>query len=136
VRVFNCCVLPLCVEVLLSHVHAFLNSFFFSRKSPKTDKDLYQLTEETESGILREYSYDGIPDLQFDEGASRDLGDDLPAPTSTKPSNNPVSDFWKMVFSMLFLSWVNNNKKQKRLANGASTKTSSPVDDSMPVVLN
>jgi hypothetical protein len=52
-------------------------------------------------------------------------------------SNSAVAEFWKMVFSIFFLSWMKHSQPKKIENGGKSTTTStaSSVDgDSVPVL--
>jgi hypothetical protein len=51
-----------------------------------------------------------------------------------KLSNSAVAEFWKMVISIFFLSWMKNSKQQKKIENGgkSTAASASSSEDSVP----
>jgi hypothetical protein len=132
---------------------SYLTPFSISRiniTAMNIAKGLTPVAEETQSGILREYSDANIPTFQRDGGASDELDVDndgqpdfTPQPSFSSESNNNVSksvvnEFWKMVISMFFLTWLKKSGQTKKLENGGKespTSVSSSVDsDSVPIM--
>jgi hypothetical protein len=151
------CLSSLCVVPLFSAIFPIsLAPFFLSPEfkillyNEYIAKGLTPVVEETQSGILREYSDANVPTVQRDEAASRelDLDDDAQADFTPQPSfssssnnvkvsNSVVNEFWKMVISIFFLTWMKKSDQTKKLENGGGKSASSSVDsdsDSVPVM--
>jgi hypothetical protein len=112
-------------------------------------KGLTSVAEETQSGILREYSDANVPTIQRGEGSSElDLDDEgqpdfTPQPSfsseskNVQVSNSVVNEFWKMVISIFFLTWMKKSNQTKKLENGGKSDSPGSVsvdDDSVPVM--
>jgi hypothetical protein len=153
------CLSSLCVVPLFSAIFPIsLAPFFLSPEfkillyNEYIAKGLTPVVEETQSGILREYSDANVPTVQRDEAASRELDlddyddaqpDFTPQPSfssssnNVKVSNSVVNEFWKMVISIFFLTWMKKSDQTKKLENGGGKSASSSVDsdsDSVPVM--
>jgi hypothetical protein len=104
------------------------------------ERELPRVTEETQSGILREFSDADIPTLQ-DEGSSSEYNDahqdlivaeapasaDVDAADGNKNNTNKkhqslVQELWRMVFSVLFMTWMGNAKQPAKLKQDSSSK--------------
>lgn len=98
---------------------------------------------------MREYSDANIPILQRDDGSSElDLDMDgqpefeQPSSSSNKNvqvSNSVVNEFWKIIISIFFLSWMTKSNQQKKLENGGKSTSggsvaSSSDRDSVPIM--
>ena len=139
-------------KYFLSHVPSFFISIYIT--PIYIAKGLTPVLEETQSGILREYSDATIPTFQRGEAGSSeqlDLDDDgqpdfTPQPsfsssnnTPVKLSNSVVNEFWKMVISIFFLTWMKTSNHTKKIENGGKSDSpgsvsSSVDDDSVPVM--
>jgi hypothetical protein len=114
-------------------------------------KGLLSVAEETQSGILREYSDANIPTFQRDDegGSIEKLDLDIdkdgqpdftPQPSFSsqsqngKVSNSVVNEFWKMVISIFFLTWMKKGGQTKKLENGGKSTSSSVDSESVPIM--
>jgi hypothetical protein len=113
-------------------------------------KGLLSVAEETQSGILREYSDANIPTFQRDDegGSIEKLDLDIdkdgqpdftPQPSFSsqsqgKVSNSVVNEFWKMVISIFFLTWMKKGAQNKKLENGKKSTSSSVDSESVPIM--